>query len=240
MVFFLKMSNQIIYKYAPLDINTISNLVNETIYFNRVSNFDDPTDAAFIILTGGETIDRNNLSPENVQKLYSFMGVRYNNEAPEQEPALTLTRVCSQLEKALKKYIGISCFSQHDICHTCQFPQLNPLMLTHYSARHSGIIIEYQCDKHEILKKVNYSPEYKHFNYADILNNLIHKEYPKRLEINDKIISPLLFKFEEWIYQNEYRIFSTPNESRPYSELGLKVNRIFFGSRVKKIHLKEL
>ncbi len=220
-------NNCIIYKYAPLDTNTISNLINEIIYFNTVSNFDDPTDAAFRILTGGKAVDSKNLSPENVKKLYDFMKVKYINDAPEQEPMLTLVRVCDQLEDALKKYIGISCFSQHDICHICQLPQLSPLMLTHYSNRHSGIVIEYQCSKPEILKKVNYSPKYKYFNYADILNNIIPKEYPKHLEINDKVISPLRFKFEEWAYQNEYRIFYAPNESQNYSELGLQAKRIY-------------
>lgn len=36
----------------PLDIYTISNLINKTVYFNEVCNFDDPVDSASVIRTG--------------------------------------------------------------------------------------------------------------------------------------------------------------------------------------------
>lgn len=97
------MENYRFYKYAPLNAYTLSNLINRSIYFNHVSNFDDPTDSAFRILIGDEAIDRKNLSKDNIKKLFKFMRVSYTHNDEKQEPSLTLMRVCDQLEKALKR-----------------------------------------------------------------------------------------------------------------------------------------
>jgi len=217
-----------IYKYAPLDINTISSLLLESIYFSKVSDFDDPTDAAFTISTGSNATDAEAHSIENTKKLYDFMGEQYSADD-------SLNKTCCLLEKALKEHIGIFCCSKHRVCQKCTFPELNPLMLSHYSEKHRGIVIEYQHTKPQLLHQVDYKTnEYRHFNYAELLQHFLPQDTLKKLEINSEIIKPLLFKFKNWIYQDEYRIFNVPNKSIPYSDLGLAATRIFFGYKVEE------
>lgn len=51
---------------------------------------------------------------------------------------------------------------------------------------------------------------------------------------------PLLFKFNEWNYQNEYRIFDLPKSTKSIDKLSLKINRIFIGYRAEKSPAKAL
>jgi hypothetical protein len=220
-----------LYKYTKLDATTISNLVNDLIYFNLVENFNDPTDSAFTILTGGETTSTENRI-EDLKTVCKFMGVKYQHEAKEGQNSLALTQISIQLEAALKKYIGVCCFSEHQRCLTCECPSLCPLMLSHYAYGHTGIIIEYECTQPDHIKAVQYKKTSEHFNYASIMKGFKPKYFPiKCLEINDDIIAPLLFKFEQWRAQEEKRIFSEPLQLKSCPDFGLKIKSIYFGVR---------
>lgn len=108
-------------------------------------------------------------------------------------------------------------------------------MLSHYSDHHKGIVIEYQCNQPNLFQSVKYNPTYKHFCYDQILNNFIPRDTPRGIEINNEVLKPLLFKFQEWNYQNEHRIFSSlPHQTKNISEFGLKITRIYFGTRVER------
>src|SRR5690348_10515392 len=101
-----------LYKYAKLDASTLANLVNETIYFNRVENFNDPMDSAFRILTGGEAIaDNGSRLVEDLLAMTKSMCSKYVNEAKSGDSAVALTQIPQLLKAALLKYLGVSCFS---------------------------------------------------------------------------------------------------------------------------------
>lgn len=141
-------------------------------------------------------------------------------------PAIT----CMKLQSLLQKYIGVCCFTKHLLCKKCSFPKLNPVMLSSYSDQQRGIIIEYESNQPNFLKKIVYQHKYKHFYYQKILKNINFHPELKLTDINDTIIEPLQFKFFECNYQHEHRIFEKPNQLLSINNFGLKISRIYFGT----------
>lgn len=220
------------YKYAVLDTYTLTNLINSEIYFNKVSNFDDPTDSAYIIQTGDKNISADDLSQEKLEQLFDLMDIPFEKGKSKRH----LDDICRILEKSLKKYIGVFCITKHNLCKKCNFPEINPIMLSQYADHHKGLIIEYECYKPEIVRRIVYESTYKHFECDAILNNFNAGFMPRRVSsLNDAVLRPLLFKFKEWAYQNEYRIFSyLPGYTQPINNFELKITRIYFGERIDR------
>lgn len=220
------MNDDFYYKYAPLNQYTLSNLFDNTIYFNKAENFDDPIDCSFSIGATQPSLYLNTQRDE----LYKFSNEPYRHyTAPDFDPY----RHHRLLENIFKNEVGIACLTKHQVCNKCGFPNLNPVMMSLYAARHSGIVIEYKKSKKTKIYKVNYGNSYKEFCFGAILDAIEFKQNPREVILNKHSSKPLLFKFHEWEYQNEYRIFDLPNHAKLLDHHGLCIERIFIGSRVE-------
>jgi len=107
-------------------------------------------------------------------------------------------------------------------------------MLAHYSNNHTGAVIEYQHNPKVIgvQAQVNYLPQIKHFCFKRVLSSLQFNGNYTNLEINDELIKPLCYKFQDWKYEKEYRLFNNgPQNTGNCDDYGLKIRRIYFGVR---------
>ncbi|HEU5281727.1 MAG TPA: hypothetical protein VFU82_07110 [Gammaproteobacteria bacterium] len=220
------MTDKLYYRYMPLDQYAITNLYDNTLHFNKAENFDDPTDCAFSI----GAIQPSLVMNCNMTALYEFCDEQPKHRTdPEFDPFIHHRL----LENILKNDVGIACFTKHQMCKKCGLPTLNPIMLSLYADKHRGIIVEYSASKTTKIYKVNYGHTYKEFCFGEIIDSIKLRNKSRKVILNKKSSKPLLFKFNEWKYQNEYRMFGKPNFSVPLDKLGLSIKRIFIGCRAE-------
>lgn len=104
----------------------------------------------------------------------------------------------------------------------------NPILWAHYADGYKGICIEIEVDEDILdLYKVVYSPcnPIPSEGYKGFYGN--EEEHTP----NDWAISALKRKFEEWSYEDEYRIFS----DEKFIRSGFKITAIYFGKRTSNI-----
>lgn len=220
------MDNFTIYKYTPLDQYALANLYDNTIYFNKAENFDDPVDCAFTIGARQPSLVLNS----KLSDLYEFCNQwpRHRTD-PDYDPYLHHRL----LENILKDEVGIASFAEHKKCTNCGFPSLNPVMMSLYAAKHTGIVIEYKVSSKTTIHKVVYGNVYREFGFGAIIDSIQFSNEPRRVILDEQSCQPLLFKFNEWKYQQEYRIFDNPNCAVQLKSHRLSIKRIFIGSRVE-------
>ncbi|MDB6061109.1 MAG: hypothetical protein JWM78_1212 [Verrucomicrobiaceae bacterium] len=101
----------------------------------------------------------------------------------------------------------------------------NELLWAHYAGGFTGVCFEYELDEKQLdIRPIQYigAPEISK-KQADLL--LAGHVAPQDLNI-------LLTKSHAWVYENEYRLFSTSGSANPY--LYAKPSRIIFGFRNQK------
>lgn len=132
-------------------------------------------------------------------------------------------------------YTKIRCFVMDD-CDTkkdeIDWAFRNILMWSHYANSHKGICIRYKFD----ARHTNFISHYSNNNTS---SKWLKVKYLSKVNFNDegKEDSHLLFasKYECWNYEKEVRLVHFDPESKgkykniPLSELGLKIEAIFFG-----------
>ena len=105
----------------------------------------------------------------------------------------------------------------------------NPILWAHYADGFKGVCIEIEANESLLdLHKINYGP----FNpipsegYRGMHGDT--EEYTAR----DWAKSSLRGKYEEWEYENEYRIFSDST----FISSGFQITAIYFGKRTSEIY----
>jgi hypothetical protein len=121
--------------------------------------------------------------------------------------------------------LGISCFSKS---------WKNPVLWSHYCARHTGIVLGFE------VQKPNDTQEADFFDvvYVDERKEIEISETAGLEEINKKVIDAFLFKFSHWSYESEVRSFVRLR--KPDKETGhffdnfepdLKLTEVIFGMK---------
>jgi len=124
-------------------------------------------------------------------------------------------RTFQRFKREMSRNYGLLCFSKR--WH-------NPVLWAHYGDKHYGICLGFDVPTNH-LKKINYCPG----RLKIAFNNT---EDPKC--INDASMQKLLFtKYEDWAYEEEYRVYTTLEEQD--AETGL-----FFKEFGPELQLKEV
>jgi hypothetical protein len=183
-----------LYKYEPLNAQSLKNLKAQTIYFGSPSNFNDPYDC-----TLAPNIDAE-LSTSDINKFRE----KWSAAATSSE----LANFCMNADESLIREMalrsakeaiaeaqqnfprrGVSCFSEvnNDL-----------LMWAHYADKYKGFCLEFDTSEELFAKalKVQYQ---KTMPTLDLASLLIHEKF-------DLVMSLFSTKSPSWQYEKEWRV----------------------------------
>lgn len=241
-----------LYKYRIVNDYTLNNLLNNTIWFNKAYNFNDPYDCGLTInqeLIVSERLKRKllkefsekydvdvsgikNLQTMSYRDLLSFFLYYYSeySNIPEEVPKIVDDYI-SGFDSLHQRYVEkMNSLYQQSIFIAC-FSEVNDsiLMWSHYASNHSGICIEYdfkQCgENHELTKSlypVNYSSR-----IFDMTN------YEKNKNAVDISVLAAVTKSKDWSYEKEWRlVFTLNSESGPFNGGIVSPTTIYLGTKI--------
>jgi len=201
---------EFLYKYLPINGNSITNLINRRLWFSKTARFNDPFDSN--INPKIEPSDYNDFEREALNVLYrgdsrvkSHIDEKYggdisqalnNSQARQALREMAITMAEDIYTDTLNKFrakSGICCFGGE---------KDNILMWSHYSDGHKGMCLEFDKSirPFSMALRVNYSNDYPDFDIRELYSD----EYIRRLF--DRII---LAKSIYWSYEKEWRIIET-------------------------------
>lgn len=107
----------------------------------------------------------------------------------------------------------------------------NPLMWAHYADGFRGICIELEIDESKLdLREITYSP------FTPIPSDEPAWDYEEGEDVamstKEWAIVALNGKYEDWEYEEEWRIFS----EEKYIDQGCRVTAVYFGTRTSSIY----
>ena len=190
-----------LYKYRPINKNTLLNLVNHQIWFPKPCEIDDPYDCAIHIerkhITNDESEELFNLWKENklfpgtnfseVEGLYSTNG-KPNERFKELFENAGKSMFTKERDNIINQW-GVACFSEI-------YDDQNMWAL--YSDKHRGICLQFDCNYFFANSiQVNYKAEIPAMSIAEILKN----------QATGSLQLMTTTKAECWAYQKEVRIF---------------------------------
>ncbi len=203
----------ILYKYRPINKNTISSLINSEFHYSFAEQFNDPFDCDFYYYNKGTRKDKVSYllkrlpmsSKKFIEMFKELNSINFNNrKVKDKYPSLISG------EKSNDKSLIVNCFTKK--------PN-NILMWSHYADNHKGICIGYNYKKNGeklffemgenmlIGLKSSIAPLYKvRYDIKYPLPYNFFKEEPNDLMRFFKV------KYKEWEYEKEYRsvlIYST-------------------------------
>ncbi len=196
------MSNKL-YKYRCFNEFTENIILNSSLYFSPVKNFNDPFDCRLSF--------KQEYSQNEIQEY--FLKMKENEElVPSIEDIIKKFGKSKDFYKFQKKYynqfvsnIGILSLSKN---------YKNILMWSHYADNHKGLIFEF-----ETSHKLN-SPSSCFLNYLE--TGPLKIDYKDKYELlsyatdkeilADVIMKLLLTKYSAWEYENEYRVIDTKHQ----------------------------
>lgn len=220
---FIKRKNQYLpkylVKYYRVSENSIESLKNDTVWFDKPLNYNDPYDCSITIT--GELVRTyieqkiadleckvGKLDSINKNELYDFQ----------------FSEFVDRLNEHIKNSCLISCFSTEVD---------SMLMWSHYADSHKGFCLVYdisEIDANNMIRKNLYSVIYNEnkFDIGYYLNRALEPKYP--------FIASLCWKSKEWSYENEYRIVLPCSEvnCKPQLYNFIKPIQIFLGSNINK------
>ncbi len=198
-----------IYRYRPLNIFTIDELINKHVFLSS-PDIDDIFDTN--IVSNGE-IAEGELAILHITK----ESRNRNNKANEDYKSFT--NLLENLNNKLRENIRIACFTESNV---------NVPMWQYYAERHTGICIEYSINLEKLVNNKNifflpviYTDDYNQYFPC----NLVRDEKNKLLSIICSVL-----KMGDWKFEKEWRLiaFKDANlEKKPY--VNLEINAICFG-----------
>jgi len=195
-----------LYKYKSLADEkprtyTSRTITHQAIYFSRYDEFNDPFDCKFTVSCDGSESDRLALAE---------MVARYESgpDASEQQ----VQRVACQVMQHLSADDGGELpfdmyeFAKESIGRMgiCCFCEVNDhiLMWSHYADAHRGICLEFSnLDKND-FRQVTYVSSMPAYNILTLVR--------PRVEKDEEAHKLLLYKWEHWGYEKEWRMFNPP------------------------------
>jgi len=203
----------LIYKYYSINKNVISSILNNSFWFSKPKDYNDPFDSFTPVEFYGNTNqwiefvkNNSNYTKEKKSKIIEIMKNYKNLSNKSHIDLLT--------EKRIKDAYCICCFSK---CND------NILMWSHYSNNHKGICIGYKTEKINNKELLRFNDP-RISNYIRInrkqylpINNVkysikMRKPFNPLYDSEDIWKNYFLHKCKDWSYEKEVRIIQ-PFES---------------------------
>lgn len=204
-----------LYRYVPFDDRLKSIIVESKIHFASPIQYNDPFDCSISLFAEGtEQEKRDNFN--RLIKNYSPPGqIISGEEMLEREKSIDLKQMFKEGQQKLKEKIGVLSLSAKND---------NILMWAHYANQHNGVCLEFSLKTDDPFfvesLPVEYSADYPRINY--------YRSTP------DKLIKTLLVKFEDWKYEEEWRLINFNSGPGMYSFSPNLLTGIIFGLKMTK------
>lgn len=220
---FIKRKNQYLpkylVKYRNVNQYSLESLKNDTIWFDKPANFNDPYDCS-ITVTGKPINDYL----ENLIKKLEEHGGKLDDTNKQYYSNFVTKGVIDELNDYVQNSCLVSCFSTK--CDSM-------LMWSHYADCHTGFCLIYDISgisPDSYIRKNLYSVIYAEdkFDISYYLDKSLEAYYP--------FIASLCWKNREWSYENEFRIVLPYNKENciPQSLEFIKPVYICLGAKMSK------
>jgi len=235
-----------IFKYRPLNLNTINSLINNQLYFSPPSEFNDPFDAKIYYreistFAEAEIYYRNahqmgQIGPNEVDQMLRLLAEARKQGIPEKE----FLREGNHYPKPRNAEMLICCFSQsYD----------NIQMWGLYSENHSGVclgfrVVDFPPDPEKRAMVFNTNAQTRKPNEPEqLILPVVKVDYRRKpiaaaelIRIGDiqaKYESFLKTKERNWGYEKEWRCLAGPAEgtARLFDYPEASLSDVHFGSR---------
>lgn len=211
------------YKYQPLNVITLENLVNKCIWFSTPNKLNDPLDGEniFRIIKPDENKWQEiiqNFKQNKYTKFPSLCAIIKNfnsNEQNELKQDITINAY-DNLYNSINKEKRVACFSRNNNVY---------LMWSHYADGHRGFCLEFNSKypPFDRAKDVTYQETHIFIEMEEIFSG--------KLNLNKYLNE----KTKSWKYEKEMRIIEK-NEKVEYDKHAL--NAIYFGLNMPEAHKK--
>jgi hypothetical protein len=175
-----------VYKYRPIDKNTISSLIQNELYFATQQQLNDPHDGGISLDISGTdeewaTFLRNSL--RIIQAGLPWDAAEQFIAKDEHKNSAFRSKVYSSVTQFCRE-VGVCCFSE---------ARDNTLMFAHYADGHRGVCLEFSTEKR---------------NDAEFFGGLSAVQYidePKPVKFVSELPAMFLTKSASWSYEREWR-----------------------------------
>lgn len=245
----------LLYKYRAINDYSIDNLFNDTTWFNRASEFNDPYDSGLTMnrelmiddkikhdlinkFCKKAKLEINSVSKmleslDSKQTLYLFLYYYSNLKNNPKEIPKIIEEYYDDLYKIQSEYqLKMNKLYQQSIFISCFSEKKDSiLMWSHYASNHTGICIEYdfkQCGSDHFLTKNLHPVIYS----PKIFDFTAYKESENRINVTT---NASLTKSEIWSYENEWRLIQILNsDSEPFNGKIITPKTVFLGTNISK------
>ena len=234
-----------IYKYRPINKNTIESLINNTLYFSPPKEFNDPFDT-------NVKVDFIGSPGSEIKKVYKIKGltipdVVYDDVLKDSGNVNKHIEMLNESDSDFyHKYSMMCCFSKK---------KDNLLMWSHYANSHKGIVLGFKVYTPNNNSKDHYILDFddERFkgltsSYAKNPNGLpvwdvLYKNFKPEKIVNSEasyfIMEKMRMKSVEWSYEEEMRIiFFNPIGSRSVKYKSESLSEIIFGINTTNTDVK--
>lgn len=219
------MRRQYFVKFVKYNNNTLSNLINKTVKFSTVYEFNDFNELHYIspppdCITDNlqkiikerisdrrhqcqfiENIKKGNYNKDFVNELCEYI----KNYFPQSEPPQKYFQCI--LETIAYSSVGIFCLSNIDVFKD----DSAQLMFAHYAENLNGLALIYELNEPSILTSVEYALSDKHLKKVPSCGE--GRRLLDWINGNYNDMDDFRNKSNKWEYEKEYRVFNTPNPS---------------------------
>lgn len=208
------------FRYRQLNMFTLSEILNGTVYLAELKDFDDVLDSKCFVSDIGEA--------EGPAGAYSFFK-SIEAHLPERDKNIRYyEESLDKINKMIEKKLGIACFTQKND---------NIPMWFYYADEHKGICIEYDFTNLEDFRKLQYLFMPVIYSKPDQING--YKLFENE-ENNENVIAirNALVKSKDWSFEKEWRMIKffykekgndDNNDKKKDRLVPVKIKRIYFG-----------
>lgn len=198
------------YRYRPLNIYTIDELINEHVFLAS-PNIDDIFDTSVV---------NKGKSSTGALAAYNIMKYMKIKDPTLDENYKYYDKYFEDYNNNLKKSVRIACFTEKND---------NVPMWQYYAEKSTGICIEYSINVEELVNNN------RNIYFLPVIYTMDYNQYfPYDLEIEEKskliaIICSVL-KMEDWKFEKEWRMIAFNKEDLDENlYIKLEINAIYFG-----------
>lgn len=200
---------QYLYKYRTIE-SGIKILENPALFFPSYNVLNDPFEC-FASITANATTEQwyKYLIRQGLDPLVALPKAAQIASEPQRQ-----IEIVNRSIENTKLKLGILCLSSSPLI---------PSMWEHYADHYTGVCIEFDITKDPraflFPKKVDYSDEFKQFNYIES-------------QITDSgtiVADPLFHKTNDWIYEKEYRVVKLDKANKLISIAPESISSVIFG-----------
>lgn len=221
-----------LYYYLPISEILFKMLINPYIWFSDPKEFNDPFELPNVFESHWSPKEEW-LDFEFVYNQQTKLGTFNNFESPQEAYIDIKTKKEGLLREVLNFKTGclteemskarVACFSRY---------YDNILMWSHYSKKHTGIVIGY--DYKQIVTKesdiicsdVDYKENHKKIRTGDYAGDV------KNVNFKELLTRSLLTKHPSWSYEQEYRLVNIDGSDGKYPIAKESIKEIYFGCEI--------